>query len=293
MPKGNSLYNALEKELSAINSLYKYLHILEKDIIGTYSILFPSSKKKDPLYEKARDYFVFAVIPSIEIIKDEELKKKHERYLMQAQTLLALNERFANNLVDGHSKYIQNELTFYIYTFYEAICLLSNELKSIIGISTNEVLRKIREIPQLAYHKIPYKNKLSTHKINILESANHLWKRAGSIFILPSLLGTTPQGLKALEKYISANILLDDLLDLYEDYKHDRETLPLLLWKTYSQEMTFNKWASDFVTKETLNIIIKLLDESNKLFDKDGLKYSSQMAKILKGKYCEWFPEHL
>ena len=171
---------------------------------------------------------------------------------------------------------------------------MSNEL-SVIGIPLHDLFKKFKEIAQSAYFKIPNKNKSSTNKtdIKIWENANHLWKRAGSMFIIPLLLETTPHGLKALENYMSANILIDDLLDLFDDYKHNRETLPLVLWKIYSQEMVFNKWASDFVIKETLNTIIKLLEKSSKLFDKDGLNYPSQTAKILKDKYCEWLPEYI
>ena len=298
MQKRKSLYDAVENELIGINELSKYLPIFEKDIIGAYPILFPSPTTMDYLYKKTRDYFFFAVIPSMEIIKNEELKKKYGKGLIKIQTLLALSERFSNNIVDGHSKCIEDDLSLYGYTIYEAICLLGNmgnNFKKIVKIPIDEFFKKYREVVQAVRFKIPNTNELSKNKtnVNIGKIANHLWKRAGSIFIMPSFLGTTPQGLKALENYISANILLDDLLDLFDDYKHNRETLPLLLWKTYSEEMTFNKWASDFVTKETLNIIMKLLDKSCKLFEKDRLKYSSQIAKILKCKYYEWYPEHI
>ncbi len=294
MGEERSLYDVVEKELLGIKGLVKYLQIFERDIISCYPIFSPLPERKDYLYRKARDYFFFAVIPSIEIIKNEELKKKHEKHLLRVQTLLALSERFLNNVVDGHSRYIQDDLIFYAYVIHEAINLLSNEL-SVIGIPLHDLFKKFKEIAQSAYFKIPNKNKSSTNKtdIKIWENANHLWKRAGSMFIIPLLLETTPHGLKALENYMSANILIDDLLDLFDDYKHNRETLPLVLWKIYSQEMVFNKWASDFVIKETLNTIIKLLEKSSKLFDKDGLNYPSQTAKILKDKYCEWFPEYI
>lgn len=295
MQKRKSLYDAVEDKLIEVKNLSKYLSIFEKDIIATYPILLPSSEKNDYRYKKARDYFFFAVIPSIEIIKNEKLQGKYERDLIKIQTLLALSERFLNNIIDGHSKCIEDDLTLYAYTVHEAVYLLGNDFKNTIGISIDEFFRKVKEVAQAANLKIPNKIKLSKNKTNVDIGmlANHLWKRAGSIFIMPSFLGTTPRGLKALENYISANILLDDLLDLFDDYKHNRETLPLFLWKTYSEDMIFNKWASDFVTKDTLNIIKKLLDKSSKLFEKDGLQYSLQIAKILKDKYYEWFPEHI
>lgn len=295
MQKRKSLYDAVEDKLIGIKGLSEYLSIFEKDIIAAYPILFLSPNKNDYLYKKARDYFFFAVIPSIEIIKNEKLKGKYEKDLIKIQTLLALSERFLNNVVDGHSKCIEDDMTLYAYTVHEAVYLLDNDFKNTTGISTDEFFKKFRKVAQAVNLKIPNKNKLSKNKtnVNIGTLANYLWKRASSIFIMPSFLGTTPQGIKALENHISANILLDDLLDLFDDYRYNRETLPLFLWKTYSQEMIFNKWATDFVTKETLNIIIKLLDKSYKLFEEDGLKYSLQVTKILKGKYCEWFPERI
>jgi hypothetical protein len=64
MQKGKSLYDAIEDKLIEVKNLSKYISIFEKDIIATYPILFPSPKKNDYLYKKARDYFFFAVIPS-------------------------------------------------------------------------------------------------------------------------------------------------------------------------------------------------------------------------------------
>ncbi len=295
MQKGKNLYDAVEDKLIEVKDLSKYLRIFEKDIIGAFPIFYSSLNKNDNLYKKSRDYFFFAVIPSIEIIKNKKLKGEYEKDLITIQTLLALSERFLNNIIDGHSKCIEDDLTLYVYAIHEAAYLLSNDFKNIIGISIDEFYRKVKEVAKAAKLKIPNKIKLSKNKTNVdIEMlANHLWRRSSSIFIMPSFLGTTPRGLKALKNYISANILLDDLLDLFDDYKHNRDTLPLFLWRTYSEDMIFNKWASDFVTKETINIIKILLDKSCKLFEKDGLQYSFQIAKILKDKYYEWFPEHI
>lgn len=295
MQKGKSLFDALEKEVKEIKNVSNYLSIFEKDIVGAYPILFNLSKAKDYLYKKARDYFFFAVIPSIEIIKDKNLKKTHEKHLLRLQTILALHERFVNNTVDRHSNSASEDLTFNGYTLHEAIHLLENDLKNVIGISMDKFMGELKEVAQSPYRKIPNTIKLSNNKetIKIFWNANQLWKRARSIFIIPSFLGTTIQGLKAFKKYISANILIDDLLDVLDDYKHNRNTLPLFLWRTYSEEMIFSGWALDYVTKEIMGIILKLLDDSQKLFKTDSLNYSAEMAKILRGKYCEYFSQYL
>jgi hypothetical protein len=292
--KGKSLYDAVENKLKEVINLSKYLNIFEESIIKAYPILFHSSEN-DYLYKKARDYFFFAVIPSIEIIKNNKLSEKHKKDLIKVQTLLSLSERFSNNIIDRHSKGIENDLIFYTYTIHEVVNLLESDLKDILEILPVNFFNELKKVAKAAYFKIPAKVELYKDKTNfdfrIL--AKNLWKRASSIFIIPTLIGTSQERLRAFKYYISANILLDDLIDIFDDYKHNRETLPLLFWKFYSKDILFNKWAFDFITKEIMNIIKNYLNRSSKLFKKEGLQYPSQIANILRDKYYEWFPEHI
>lgn len=297
MQNRKSLYGVLENELLAIKELScKYLNIFEKDIIDESSIFFSLCTDRDYLYLKLRDYFFFAVIPSIEIIdKKVEAKQKYEKELIKLQTLLGINERFIDNIVDKQSRYIQDDLILYAYTFHEAVNLLIGKLQYLTEVPIDDFLKKYKEIIKAGDFKIFSNPKISIDKADaeIVKYANVLWKKASSIFIIPSFMDTSQKRLRALESYISANILLDDLLDMFEDYKHNRETLPLLLWRVYSEEMSFNKHATDFVIKESVSLIKNLLDKSIKIFREERLEYSEQVAKILKEKYCEWFPEHI